>query len=63
MYLYAVALSGGLSGLKLCGSRPKPLNLRRWNNHAVSSRHVSGSRTGHGSMTNATHHTHAVLAI
>jgi len=39
LYAHAVALFGGPAGLKLCGpdSRPKPLNLRRWNGHAVRS--------------------------
>jgi len=44
-------LSGGLARLKLCGagSRHKPLNLCRWNNHAVWSRLVSR----HSQLTNA----------
>jgi len=63
IYSYTVALSDGPVGLKLCGpgSQPVPLHLRWRNNHAVWSRHISGSQTRRKSMSNAPRHT--VLAI
>jgi len=64
IHLYAV-LSGGKAGLKLCcsGSRPKPLNLRQRNNHAIWSPLVSGSQTGRESIDQRPQHTCTILAM
>jgi len=54
VYLYAVALLGGLAGLKLCSLAvgQKSLNFCRRNNHAGWSRRVLGLQTGCESTIN-----------